>query len=301
MDADHRSDRWLAGTQSTFRYRRFMHALRLICTSLALALAVGCADTAAKSPNSSQNTDPNNVADMGTNSAPNNQNISDNVVPNGDHGGEVCPGFEAPTGDNGTCREDGDCDGGGYCAPARNTACGIPCGAPQECFDDNDCDDGLVCQVYDASSEPCCYPGDQSRECVSVCEPGACPDDHTCEADGHCRPTSCENGFTCADGLVCAPQRDADEHGCAPPDCTVDDFECPPDTECNAGSTVPTKCEPIHCNDGYECPVNHRCEPSATGHGCIKKSCDVDTDCDCGACVNATCEPFIWICALPAA
>jgi hypothetical protein len=166
-----------------------------------------------------------------------------------------------------------------------------------ECTADTECTPGLVCATTRYVGGCLCQPAPNPlRKCVPPCTPQSCDRDESCNQDGHCGPKSCADGYPCGPGMACSSGRAlADAHGCAPSDCAAGTTACPTGERCEPGKG----CIAVPCTEGYECPVNHVCNPTSnTPHRCVRRSCTADADCDCGACINATCQDRLFVCSL---
>ncbi|HKO92576.1 MAG TPA: hypothetical protein VJU61_15580, partial [Polyangiaceae bacterium] len=132
--------------------------------------------------------------------------------------------------------------------------------------------------------------------CVRPCQVTLCGPDQSCADDGLCKPTSCQAGYKCRMNQVCAPGRAVvDEHGCAPAHCILDAAKCPDGSVCS-GALI-DGCTPIHCSEGYVCPMNRVCDrASSEPHGCARKRCSQDGECDCGACIEGLCRDQLFVC-----
>ncbi len=136
------------------------------------------------------------------------------------------------------------------------------------CHRDGDCGSGLSCSGPD-DPRPCGIPPRQQ----------------------------CAASSDCSGGQVCSAIYDA----CSPqgvgsecrPKC---DGVCEPGFRCNPAGA----CEPLPCDQGYQCPSQKRCDPSAvqaTGpvfqltHGCMNVACTTDSECAATqSCVNGFCQ-----------
>lgn len=141
--------------------------------------------------------------------------------------------------------------------------------------------------------------------CMSF--PYECEDDASC-GDGQICVDAESGSCVCDPGSMCQPscvtagcaadERCGDNGRCAPRPCT-DGYACPEDYECDptADSRDKHGCAPLHCRDGrFACLSNLDCNIEAGGHGCVRRACERDADCDCGACVDKLCRDRPAIC-----
>jgi hypothetical protein len=245
---------------------------------------------------------------------------------------EVCEGTAPVPMGYPICETSADCPSGGdLCTtgPSLQT-CGA-CHPPfDECATDADCSESTTNTVcVPTEPDPCSCGGGTGMTCAPTCGNDSCRGDETCESDGHCRPTSCEAGYHCPEGSICDPKQ-PDAHGCSPASCETDGFTCPSGSTCDPGvdadehdcrvqncdtEGVPcgddeicdpqnavgkSGCRPTTCDEGYQCPLNERCNPASESYRhCEGLTCNRDTDCDCGVCANGVCFNRPLICVPP--
>jgi hypothetical protein len=218
----------------------------------------------------------------------------------------VCPGTAPPEAGRTTCHTAQDCPRFSNCSFEASAGCGACVQPPpHECNDDSTCSSGLVCapNVYNG---PCLCNGQglPGSHCIPKCMANSCAAGETCGTNGHCTPTACTAGYQCATGDACIPSRaGADAHGCAVALCTSDGYACPAGSRCGgAGMADAHGCTPIGCDEGFQCPLNMKCDPASSDpHHCTRRACTADTDCDCGACIQNKCEDRLFVCWEPAA
>ncbi len=162
---------------------------------------------------------------------------------------------------------------------------------------------GTLCRS-NADCQPmeyCLAPGETAVTCGACTMPPM-----ECYVDGDCAAgTVCLTyAITCSCGGLaqgCAPACTADScpaaercnsrGHCEPIPCD-DGFECPESTRCAPAADVVDAhgCEPLPCYEGlFECPANNLCGNTSRDHGCYAMPCEIDLDCDCGACVEGRC------------
>jgi hypothetical protein len=206
--------------------------------------------------------------------------------------GSICPGVEEVNGSK--CRTASDCKAGERCTVNWGNGCPKCRPAFKGCTPGpGACPLTSVCRK---SLDYCACDNEPSFSCVRPCQVTLCASDQVCADDGLCKPGSCQAGYKCRMNQVCAPERGVvDEHGCAPAHCVLDAVRCPDGSVCS-GSAV-DGCRPIHCSEGYACPMNRVCEPtSSEPHGCARKRCGQDGECDCGACIEGLCRDQLFVC-----
>ncbi len=148
-----------------------------------------------------------------------------------------------------------------------------------DCRSDEDCQDlGM--------SEFCAPPG-TGPGCGIPCE-----EERLCEGD-----VDCAVGEACAEYLGNCCFAGSPLSSRCQPRCT--------EASCETGTRCPTSgvCEPVPCDEGYDCEAHTTCGASGAGddHGCVRDACTDDADCGAGACVLGGCYEGPGTCTPPAA
>jgi hypothetical protein len=193
-------------------------------------------------------------------------------------------------------QDESDMDCGGSCQKA--------CGLGASCRDDGDCESGSYCAPETASCEvPRCTDGlKNGAEVLADCGGGTCagcPPGSACALAIDCESAVCDAGLcaaaTCTDGVKNQNETDLDCGGSCSP-CDIG-RACLAGANCQSFVCTAGLCAAASCTDGVknqnetDVDCGGSCDPCDTGLACV-----VAADCASAVCGALACAPGALLC-----